>query len=64
MRERAFTASLLALVQAVAAVVLPVTEPLLSDALVLGAGELVPQAGRFWKGGDGDPKRVDKQHRS
>lgn len=40
------TADLHALVEAVLAVVLSVAEPLLGDALVLGAGELVPQARR------------------
>lgn len=40
--ERALTADLHALVEAVLAVVLPVAQPLFGDALVLGAGELVP----------------------
>lgn len=42
--ERAPTADLHALVEAVLAVVLPVAQPLFGDALVLRAGELVPQA--------------------
>ena len=56
------TADLQALVEAVLAVVLAVTQPLLGDALVLGAGELVPQAGRVYaeqKGGNGlKPRRT------
>lgn len=44
--KMALTTDLRALVEAVLAVVLPVTQPLLGDALVLGAGELVPQARR------------------
>lgn len=48
--ERALTADLRALVQAVLAVVLPVTQPLFGDALVLWAGELVPQAWRVCRG--------------
>lgn len=42
--ERAPTADLHALVEAVLAVVLPIAQPLFGDALVLRAGELVPQA--------------------
>lgn len=43
--ERALTTDLHALIQAVLTVVLAVAQPLLGNALVLGAGELVPQAG-------------------
>lgn len=48
--ERALTTDLHALIQAVLTVVLAVAQPLLGNALVLGAGELVPQAGRVCRG--------------
>lgn len=43
-KKKALTADLHALIKAILAVVLPVTQPLLGDALVLRAGKLVPQA--------------------
>lgn len=43
--ERALTADLHTLVESVLAVVLPIAQPLFGNALVLGASELVPQAG-------------------
>lgn len=42
--ERALTADLHTLVKAILTVVLPVTQPLFGNALVLWAGKLVPQA--------------------
>lgn len=48
--ERALTTDLHALVEAILAVVLPVAQPLFGDALVLRAGELVPQAWRVCRG--------------
>lgn len=49
-KAQLLTADLGALVQAVLAVVLAVAQPLLGDALVLGAGELVPQTRRVCSG--------------
>lgn len=43
--ERALTADLHTLVEPILAVILPITQPLFGNALVLGAGKLVPQAG-------------------
>lgn len=48
--ERALTADLHALIKAILAVVLSITQPLFGNALVLWAGKLVPQAWRVWRG--------------
>lgn len=44
MFERALTTDLYALVKTVLAVIFAITQPLFGDALILGAGKLVPQA--------------------